>query len=105
MLVTPRSKLGKKAATDMSRKKKRDQKDPSRRSIKSMGRSSPAASCVWKLSKCTERDLQRLVAEGLIHDKGVVKWRPSGTDAFPLETPMRLFFLLILLSGFDTPPF
>ncbi|RLM73977.1 retrotransposon protein, putative, Ty3-gypsy subclass [Panicum miliaceum] len=39
----------------------------------------------WRSSSCREKDLLRLIAEWLLQEKGVVQWRPAGTDSYPWE--------------------
>jgi hypothetical protein len=36
-------------------------------------------------SKCSNNDLTKLVSEGLIQEKGLVNWRPSFHEPFPME--------------------
>ncbi|RLN40539.1 hypothetical protein C2845_PM01G43130 [Panicum miliaceum] len=43
------------------------------------------ADCKWRSSSIREKDILRLIAERLLQEKGVVQWRPAGTDSSSWE--------------------
>ncbi|RLN23465.1 putative gypsy-type retrotransposon protein [Panicum miliaceum] len=40
----------------------------------------------WRSSSIWEKDLLWLIAERVLQEKGIVQWRPAGTDSSPEET-------------------
>jgi hypothetical protein len=59
----------------------------------------------WRPSKCSERDLLWLVAEGLLQEKDVVQWRPAGKDEIPFEkTGETILFAHLVERGLALPP-
>ncbi|RLN23099.1 retrotransposon protein, putative, Ty3-gypsy subclass [Panicum miliaceum] len=60
----------------------------------------------WRSSSIREKDLLRLVAERVLQEKGVVQWRPAGTDSSPWEmTGETVLFAPFADRGLALPSF
>jgi hypothetical protein len=59
----------------------------------------------WRRSKCIEKDLLRLVAEGLLRERSTVEWCPASKDESPFElTGETVFFTLFAERGLALLP-
>ena len=58
----------------------------------------------WNFSNCSIKTLERLVEEGLLQLKEIIKWRPSFREPFPLtETHEIVLFSPWVERGFALP--
>jgi hypothetical protein len=77
-----------------------DQAHPSK-----AGKSKAGGEDTWWQSKCSEKDLLRLVAEGLLQEKSMLDWRPAGKDECSFEfIGVTICFSLFAGWGLALPP-
>ena len=50
----------------------------------------------WVSSKCSESDLETLVAAGLLPEKSVIQWRPALGEDRPYEKRAKSSLLLLI---------
>jgi hypothetical protein len=69
------------AAQGRSKRKPRDEQGDLSSPSK-FGKTDASAQETWRRSKCSEKDLLQLVAEGLLQEKEMVQWCLTGKNSF-----------------------